>query len=263
MKRNDWIGVGVSTVVHALLLAAFGFFSPSTPESETPVGYIEVEFGAFEEGRPTQRAPQPQPDPEPPPPEPEPEPEPAPPEQPPEQTQPEAEADPEIDPAQDPVDVPEQTEVSEEVIEVNEPVDSTPEPQAEPQNDNTSTESAEDVIRPLGSGTPEGDTGAEDAEDGEANEQRRAAPFDIEGLNRTPVYTPLPAYTANVNAIISFRVTVNPKGQVTRKIPIRKGDPNLERAVANALDRWRFNPLPANAPQENQSGIITFQFRLE
>lgn len=263
MKKNDWIGVSFSMGLHALLLLVFWFTTPDVSEAETPVGYIEVEFGAFEEGRPTQRAPQRQPEPEPVPDNPEPEPEPEPPQSPPEQPDPEVETDPEPEAAQDPVEVQEQPEVSEEVIEVNEPVDVTPEPQTEPQNDNAATETAEEVIRPLGSGTPEGETGATDAEEGEGADQRKAAPFDIEGLNRTPVSTPLPAYAANVNATISFRITVSPAGQVIRKLPIRKANAALERAVANALDRWRFNPLPPNAPQENQSGIVTFRFRLE
>ncbi|MEM1096527.1 MAG: TonB family protein, partial [Bacteroidota bacterium] len=66
-----------------------------------------------------------------------------------------------------------------------------------------------------------------------------------------------------VNAVISFIIEVNPRGEIVRKIPARKGDPALERAVLQVLDRWRFNALPANAPQVNQRGTVTFRFRLE
>jgi protein TonB len=31
----------------------------------------------------------------------------------------------------------------------------------------------------------------------------------------------------------------------------------------DALQQWRFNALPPAAPQENQTGTITFTFRLE
>src|SRR5690606_19222700 len=55
IKKNDWIGIGASVVLHILLLVLFGAWSLRTPEPEA-LGYIEVEFGPFSEGRPVQRA---------------------------------------------------------------------------------------------------------------------------------------------------------------------------------------------------------------
>jgi protein TonB len=76
------------------------------------------------------------------------------------------------------------------------------------------------------------------------------------------VQTVLPQYTEQVNAVIRVRITVAPSGRVTRRIPLIKGNPGLEQAVMNALLNWRFNPLPPNAPQEEQTGVVTFRFQL-
>jgi protein TonB len=38
------------------------------------------------------------------------------------------------------------------------------------------------------------------------------------------------------------------------------GIPALDGAARRALLAWRFNRLPTDAPQENQTGIITFRF---
>jgi protein TonB len=77
------------------------------------------------------------------------------------------------------------------------------------------------------------------------------------------VRAPLPRYAEKVNAVIRVRVTVDPQGRIVRRLPLMKGNPALEQAVMEALARWRFNALPPDAPQENQTGTITFAFRLE
>ncbi len=66
-----------------------------------------------------------------------------------------------------------------------------------------------------------------------------------------------------MNARIRVRITVNPDGRIVRRVPLLKGNPELEAAVMDALQQWRFNALPPGAPQENQTGTITFTFRLE
>ena len=85
----------------------------------------------------------------------------------------------------------------------------------------------------------------------------------IEGLTRSTVYAPVPTYAEKVNADIKVQITVDPSGRITRIFPLLKGNPSLERAVREALQRWRFNALPPNVPQESQTGSITFRFRLE
>jgi len=117
-----------------------------------------------------------------------------------------------------------------------------------------------DIVKPLGSGSLKAAEGTDTGDEGSSNEPQKSAPYQIEGLNRAPLSTPVPAYTVQVDAFIQVRIVVNPQGRIVQRFPVRKGDPTLERAVMDALDRWQFNALPADAPQENQSGIISFRF---
>ena len=249
MNRSDWTGLIVSICVHiavVLLLAAL-----STPDPDlTNVGYVEVEFGAFSEGRPVTRAPEtpvreqdPEPDPEP---------------------EQEAAAPPE---ESKPVELPDQTEEITDPETVNEPEAETiapeepeeeeePEPEPEPQPEQRE-------VQPLGSGSLTTDEGETAGDDGPGTEPERSAPFQIEGLNRVPVSTTLPSYDEQVNALIRIRITVDPRGRIIQRVPLIKGNPRLEQSVMAALQDWQFNPLPANAPQENQTGVITFRFRLQ
>ena len=117
--------------------------------------------------------------------------------------------------------------------------------------------------QPTGAGVPDGTGDATSGDEGTGTDEQRSAPFQIEGLNRVPVQAPLPAYREQVNAVIRVRIVVDPQGRIVQRIPLLKGNPALERSVMETLSTWRFNPLPPNAPQENQSGTITFRFRLE
>lgn len=248
MNKDDALSFGISLALHALLLLGLAAMTPPDPEPE-PLGYVEVDFGAFAEGRPVQRATTPRPE--------------APTEEPAPEPQPELRAaPPEV---AKPVDLPEQTPiVDEERVETPEtetisperqrneaPVEK-PEPTPDPQ-----------PVRPLGGGAEEGTRGANTGQDGTGNEEEKAAPYNIEGLNRTPTYAPLPNYADRVNANIKISVTVDPRGNVIAQRPVLKGNPALEQAVMQALAQWRFNPLPPNAPQQNQTGIVSFRFRLE
>jgi protein TonB len=161
-------------------------------------------------------------------------------------------------------------ELPEQVAPAPEP-EAIPEPEADviapPAND-TSDEAEDDAkdepeVRPLGSGTPLGETAAESGDDGQGTQETASAPYVIEGLNRLPVSTPPPNYTEQVNADIRVRITVDPSGRITQRIPLLKGSPRLEQAVMEALATWRFNPLPPDVPQEGQTGVVTFRFRLK
>lgn len=253
MKRfteADRTGMAVSLVVHAAVLLLLWFMTPA-PIEKQPIGFLEVEFGPISEGRPVQQAPErpvPQeaddPEPE--------EVEETPPAAPPEEAK--------------PVDLPEQTDeiASEDVVEnvetdviapekattQEEVVDEDPQPERE-------------IVRPLGSGAIADDSADASGDAGTGSDEQVSAPFQIEGLNRSPVATPLPAYAEQVNALIRVRITVNPQGRIIERIPLIKGNPTLEQSVMDALLRWQFNPLPPNAPQENQTGVISFRFRLQ
>lgn len=240
----------MSILVHVVILLLLAFMTPD-PIEEQPIGFLEVEFGPIAEGRPVQRAPErpvPQeedkPDPE--------EEQKTPPAATPEEAKPVELPDRQLDiPSEDVIDEPETDVIApEKTVTQEEVVKEKPQPERE-------------VVRPLGSGTLTDNTAPATGEAGEGNDDEVSAPFQIEGLNRSPVATPLPVYTEQVNALIRVRIKVNPQGRIIERYPLIKGNPALEQAVMDALLRWQFNPLPPNAPQENQTGIISFRFRLQ
>ncbi|MEZ4695192.1 MAG: TonB family protein [Rhodothermales bacterium] len=251
VTRNDAYAFGISFVLHAALLVVLSLTTVAA-QKQVPIGYIEVDFGPLSEGRPvqqTQKVDNPIDDLEP---------EPVVQEQ-----QEEIASAPEVArpvelPDEQPVDDPDvvQKSADTEVISPQQQTSSedTKEPEPEPRQ--------ETRVR-QGAGTTGGDTGSDAGDDGAGSEKEAAAPFQIEGLNRTPVTAPPPAYSEKVNATIRVRITVDPQGRVVRQIPLLKGNPALEQSVLETLRDWRFNPLPPNAPQENQVGIVTFRFRLE
>ena len=233
--------------MHLGLLISFVYMK-SEPEPLN-AGFVEVEFGPFQAGRPVQRTEQAEPEVEEPAEDPQPE-EATPVQQAPEETK--------------PVDLPDQVEpvVEEEVVQTPETETVAPEEATAEEEDviPTQTTAAEGSE---GGGQPQGETGETTGQEGEGTEEVKAAPYVLEGIDRTPIRTPLPAYADKVNAVIQVRITVDPRGRITRSVPLRKGNAALEQAVMQALRRWQFNALAANVPQENQTGTITFRFRLQ
>lgn len=252
MTRSDMIGMVSSLFIHALLLLLF-LVIKQEPKVSDRIGFIQVDFGSFSEGRPVQEAPdqqqqveQQQPEPEP------------------EEEAPPAPEDPEVS---KPVDLPDVPELATEEPPISAPETEIEaikpeEPEEEEQIEEEDKEEPK-TIKPLGSGAVDGNSGAETGDQGDAADEDKAAPFQIEGLNRTPVRVVRPVYTDKVNVTIRVRVTVNPKGEIIQQIPLLKGNPRLEQSVLKALQDWRFNPLPPNVPQENQIGTVTFRFQLE
>jgi len=250
MKKNDWYGMGTSLLLHLLLLVVFSLMNLAASEPE-PLGYIEIDFGPVAQGRPVQRAVENRP-------ETKSEPEPKPEKQVQEEAAPPEEAKP-VRLAKTPQVVDEEKVQEPEVekispVEQNEPArveEPEPKPEVKP------------TVQPLGGGATSGTTGATEGAPGPGQEEEKTAPFQIEGLNRNPIYTPKPEFPEKVNADIKVRITVNPQGRVVQTFPVQKGNPSLERAVRDALLNWRFNALPSNAPQVNQAGIVTVRFRVE
>ncbi len=250
MKKNDYIGLGVSVAVHALLLLLFSTLTIAAAD-QPAAGFVEVDFGPIAEGRPVQQAENPAEE---------------------EVESEEAETTEETTDDQTnapeearPVDLPDQAQeiVDEESVASTDAEAISPEVQDQSTDAVDDEPSTADQVAPQSSGDAEGDDGESSGEDGEGSTAEKTAPFSIEGLNRIPVTAPLPPYAEKVNAVIRVRVTVNPQGQVISRIPLIKGNPALEAAVMETLREWRFNALPSNAPQENQTGIISFKFRLE
>lgn len=251
MSRNDWLGLFTSLALHALLFVVLALITAARPEPE-PLGFIEVELGPFAQGRPVQRAEEDRPRaeakrPEPVPPKPETK------AAPPKEAKPVKLPEQRLDlPDPEKVEAPETDKISPETNDTRAEVERTePEPESTP-------------TPPPGSGAREGTAGAADGQEGSGNEETKTAPYVIEGLNRDALFAPPPAYREKVNATIKFRIVVDPRGQVVSAVPVLKASPALESAVRDVLmQRWRFNPLPGNAPQVNQTGTVTFRFRLE
>jgi len=90
--------------------------------------------------------------------------------------------------------------------------------------------------------------------------------YKIEGpaAQRTILFQVLPKYPRGLGkeAKIKVSFSVLPDGSVGMVMPLQKGEPLLEDLTLNALQRWRFNPLPPQEPQIEQRGIITFIYRL-
>ena len=237
MPRSDWIGLGSSLLLHAGLAILFAFLTASKPRP-AQLGYVEVEFGEFSPGQPVDAAEQVEETTAPEPQEETPEPE----------TEPEEPAE---EPESEPVNLPEE-EQSEETVPPTEEETTVPEAEAQP-------ESEQEADRQ----EPSEESGEESGDPGSGTQEEAAAPYNIEGLDRDPQRAPLPQYAEKVNARIQVQITVNPEGRIVRRVPLKKGSPTLEAAVMDALQQWRFNALPPGAPQENQTGTITFTFRLE
>jgi periplasmic protein TonB len=248
MKRNDAIGLGTSIGVHALILLLFAFTTGASPRVDT-IGYIEVDFGPISEGRPVQQSVDDRAQPEEQPTEREPQPRPS--ATPPEESR--------------PVDLPTQERPVADEERVEAPVADRVAPEQprtqEQRQEDTNVEATPQT--PPGAGARDGTTGAETGDQGQGAQEQASAPWQIEGLNRALVHSVAPDYGTQVRAIIQYRFQVDPSGRVHSIQPLRRGDPVLDRAVERALSSWRFAPLPGNVPRENQTGTVTFQFRLE
>ncbi len=73
---------------------------------------------------------------------------------------------------------------------------------------------------------------------------------------------PPPSVTVESESEIELRFWILPNGAVGRVVPVKKSDPRLEALAINYLRYWRFNPIPSDAPQDEQWGIIPFKFRI-
>ena len=76
---------------------------------------------------------------------------------------------------------------------------------------------------------------------------------------RLPQY---PKGTDKQMAVV-LQFAVLPDGSVEQIRPTRRTDELLERAAINALQSWRFDPLPSQVVQRSQIGKVTFSFKLE
>ncbi len=248
MRKGDWLGLASSLILHALLL--LGFFMISAAPTPLATGFIEVEFGPLSRGRPVQEA-----------------------------VEPETVETPAVDEPEDQPPRPSQdTKPEGKLVQLPKQRTLPPDPETvrSPETENVGAEEATTAANAVVDGNDRaqrdareggnaaGTTGATTGDTGSGAEEEKSSPYQLEGLeDRTLLREVLPRYAEKVNAVIQMRISVDTRGQVVRIIPLRKSSPELERAVMEALQRWRFDPLNPNAPQELQSGVVTFRFRLE
>lgn len=85
-----------------------------------------------------------------------------------------------------------------------------------------------------------------------------------DGGTRKKISGDLPEYPdgVNVEAQIKIETAVLPDGSVKSLKPAQKGNTRLEEAAMRAVRLWRFEPLRASVPQNEQECVITFNFRL-
>ena len=86
-----------------------------------------------------------------------------------------------------------------------------------------------------------------------------------EGGIREVLAEKLPTFPDNVakEVVLTFRIEVLPDGTVKDIVPLKKVDVTLDSIAKQSLKQWLFNPLEKSAPQENQSGVVTFRFILQ
>lgn len=119
------------------------------------------------------------------------------------------------------------------------------------------------VRRPRGSG-------ARDPRDDRPGPIRVAADEGVVGPlgARGLLYHEKPPYPAwarqlGLEAEVRFRIWVDPAGMVTRiDILSHSGSGELDDIARDTLRRWRFSPLPADAPDEDEWGVVPMSFTL-
>jgi TonB family protein len=109
-----------------------------------------------------------------------------------------------------------------------------------------------------------GHTGVAGAPDGNASIEGELA---ARGIKRqvNPTY-PAWAKKQGIEAVIKFQLTVLPSGFLKEdeiQMEQTSGYRDLDHDAYNALIQWEFEPLPQEATQINQSGVITFVFNLK
>lgn len=90
--------------------------------------------------------------------------------------------------------------------------------------------------------------------------------LDFGGRGKRRIYSYfLPPYPEGVSKEIDLRLrfTILPDGTVSKIIPLIKADARLESSAINSLRQWRFEPIPPNMKQSEQTVVITFPYRLQ
>lgn len=98
-------------------------------------------------------------------------------------------------------------------------------------------------------------------EDGDGDKKAEIN-FDIEGTIRNRKILRRPEINPELvtqNAKIKIKIIVTPDGYIESYIPLQKGG-YLEKIAMDNLRKWKFEQLDSEQTQENQSGVVTFNF---
>jgi TonB family protein len=102
---------------------------------------------------------------------------------------------------------------------------------------------------------------------GSTNVGKAAANYTIQwkdGGSRSKISGSLPKLESLSKQVqIKLKIVVKPDGTITQITPLQKGDYKLENAAIQAIKNWKFEPLRSDLSQIDQSGIVTFLFKLE
>ena len=81
------------------------------------------------------------------------------------------------------------------------------------------------------------------------------------GLPRQPLHKPpAPEYGSKFEGEVKLKFWVDPQGNVTNAVVLRRLDAQLERLAIDYIKRWRFEPLKGRG-RELQWGTISIRFR--
>ena len=86
-----------------------------------------------------------------------------------------------------------------------------------------------------------------------------------DGGNRNRISGNLPRYpeSSNKEVQIKVKITVTYDGVVSQIVPLQKADYAFESAVTTVLKTWKFEKLKPDQSHDLQTGVITFNFKLD
>ena len=139
---------------------------------------------------------------------------------------------------------------------------------ARPDKNKEKVSTSDSKVKPLLKGKSPGDSfgynGAGEGNGGGGGGFGFQIDFGGKGMRRIYSYI-LPSYPEGVAKEVDLKIkfTILPDGSIINIYPLIKADTRLESAAINSLRQWRFEPLPGNARQAEQTVIITFPYRLQ
>ena len=90
------------------------------------------------------------------------------------------------------------------------------------------------------------------------NELIRGVRYTISGLDRVAVRTPLPSNPGSIQTFISFEITIDASGEVSKLVSLATTPHNIEPAVIDSLLQWQFNPVEGDTSA--RTGSVTIEF---